>query len=268
MKTLSCLLVAMSCLIVLTPESSHAARFHNAYTSFELPPNWKCQREHTETVCTSRYSKKSKEAIIILTAKEAGPSDSYANYLAYLKGPKTILTKAGKPNQSKVLHVKERNIANHKWVDGMQLGSEVTSYYTRYLATMKDRIAILVTFSAHQAHYTKYSKDFIRAIESLRVVATKDLLANRPIMATGVSQENFGAPMGSLIPSGQDVAELPNEPSGFLGMSAFELLGLFALLLGLGLYAYYKMGMKPKKKKKTVKKKVKKKRKKKVEPPI
>ena len=45
------------------PQLSHAVRFHNAYTSFELPPNWKCQREHTETVCTSRYSKKAKAAI-------------------------------------------------------------------------------------------------------------------------------------------------------------------------------------------------------------
>jgi hypothetical protein len=267
LNTISCLTLLILSLGIATPQLAQAARFHNAYTSFELPPNWKCQREHTETVCTSRYGKKSKEAIIILTAKEAGPSDSFANYLNYLKTPKTILTKAGKPNQSKLLHVKDRNIANHKWVDGMHLGSEVTSYYTRYLATIKDRIAILVTFSAHQAHYTKYSKDFIRAIESLRVVATKDLLANRPNLATGTQSETIGAPIGQVLPPGQEIGQLPDEPSGFLGMSAFELLGLFALLLAIGLYAYYKLGAGTSKKKK-VKKKVKKKRKKRVDPPV
>jgi hypothetical protein len=50
-------------------------------------------------------------------------------------------------------------------------------------------------------------------------------------------------------------------------MSAFELLGLFALLLAIGLYAYYKLGAGTSKKKK-VKKKVKKKRKKRVDPPV
>lgn len=259
-----CAFISIVSFLALFSQAPQAARFHNAYTSFELPQNWKCQREHTETVCTSRYSKKSKEAIIILTAKEAGPSDSFASYLAYLKSPKTILTKAGKPNQSSVLHVKDRTIANHKWVDGMHLGSEVTSYYTRYLGTIKDRIAILVTFSAHQSHYTRYSKDFIRAIESLRVVATKDLLANRPNLATGTQSETIGAPIGQVMPRGQDVSQLPEEPSGFLGMGAFELLGLFAVLLALGFYAYFKLGG-PKKKK--VKKKVKKVRKKRTDRP-
>jgi hypothetical protein len=215
LNTISCLTLLILSLGIATPQLAQAARFHNAYTSFELPPNWKCQREHTETVCTSRYGKKSKEAIIILTAKEAGPSDSFANYLNYLKTPKTILTKAGKPNQSKLLHVKDRNIANHKWVDGMHLGSEVTSYYTRYLATIKDRIAILVTFSAHQAHYTKYSKDFIRAIESLRVVATKDLLANRPNLATGTQVKPSEPPSDKCCHRGKKLDNFQMNPLAF-----------------------------------------------------
>lgn len=134
------------------------------------------------------------------------------------------------------------------------MGSEVTSYYTRYLATIKDRIAILVTFSAHQAHYTKYSKDFIRAIESLRVVATKDLLANRPNLAIGSASETIGAPIGQVMPQGQDMADIPDEPSGLFGMDSSQLLGILAMLLALGLYAYFKMDNQPKKKKKRRKK--------------
>jgi hypothetical protein len=58
----------------------------------------------------------------------------------------------------------------------MQKNSEVPNYFTRYVATIKERIAILVTFSAHRDYYAKYSKDFYNAIMSLRVIASKGLL--------------------------------------------------------------------------------------------
>src|SRR5690606_2019872 len=130
----------------------------------------------TEWVCVSQFSQKSKEAIIILTAKEVGPTDTFQAYTAHLKTARTLPGPRGNPAQSKVYQVTQRQISGHPWVDGMHMGSEVTSYYTRYLATIKDRIAILVTFSAHKAHYTKYSNDFLKAIQSLRVVTSKDLL--------------------------------------------------------------------------------------------
>ena len=227
-----------------------AERFSNSYVSFELPQNWTCKREHTETVCTSRFSKKAKEAIIILTAKEAGPSDTFAIYLNHLKTPKTIAAKDGKMIPSKVLHVRERNISSHKWIDGMHQGSEVTSYYTRYLGTIKDRIAILVTFSAHKAHYTKYSKDFIRAVESLRVVADKNLLSNRPNLAIRRgSNETIGAPIPGVL-SQNAMDDLPDENTGFFGKYGSSLLGILLLLIAVGVYAYIKMDVgKPKKKK-------------------
>ncbi len=245
MLQLAWLLMGQS-LFFTSPAS--AERFHNAYVSFELPANWKCQREHTETVCTSSFDKKSKEAIIILTAKEVGPTDTFQAYLAYLQTPKTIPSSDGKSQPSKVLHVRERNISNHKWVDGMHLGSEVTSYYTRYVATIKDRIAILVTFSAHKTHYTKYSKDFIKAVDSLRVVADKNLLSDRPNLQVRGANETIGAPIGQILPQ-HSVEELPTEESGFLGRNASTLLGLLLILLAGGIYAYLKQGGQKNKKK-------------------
>src|SRR6185312_5686077 len=155
--------------------TAHAKRFRNAYVSFELPPNWNCKLEGSEWVCENEFSNKTKEAIIILTAKE-------------------------------------RMISNQMWIDGMHLGSEVGPYFTRYLATIKDKIAILVTFSAHKEQYTKYSADFIKAIESLRVVATKDSLGDRGGgvgFGPGVG-ETIGAPIGqSMSPYTSDT--LPEE---------------------------------------------------------
>lgn len=197
---------------------AEAKRFRNAYVSFELPPNWNCQLEGTDWVCVNQFQQKAKEAIIILTAKEVGPTDSLPAYRAHLQTPRSIPVKNGPPQMSKVIHVKDRQIANHPWVDGMQLGSEVGPYYTRYLATIKDKVAILITFSAHKEHFTKYSGDFLAAIDSLRVVTEKDGFggagANGSASATasGQGHESIGAPAGQTI-SLMDTEQLPPEDS-------------------------------------------------------
>jgi hypothetical protein len=235
--------VLMIALLALTGFSAHAKRFRNAYVSFELPPNWNCKLEGSEWVCENDFSGKTKEAIIILTAKEVGPTDTLAAYLAHLQTPRLIQGPRGQMTKSQVINVKERMIANQMWIDGMHLGSEVGPYFTRYLATIKDRIAILVTFSAHKEHFTKYSADFILAVESLRVVATRDSLGDRGA-GGGVGSggpETIGAPIGQGVapyPSGG----YPEEGSGGRGKSKtlMKLLGLAVLLAALGAYFYLK----------------------------
>ncbi|MCB0378196.1 MAG: hypothetical protein KDD33_06865 [Bdellovibrionales bacterium] len=169
---------------------AQAKVFRNSYVSFELPPKWDCYLENTAWVCRfaieksclgpkaasktcEAQRKKTKEAIIILTAKEVGPKDSFKGYYDHLKQPRPIVTRKGHRATSKIIHVKPVSISEHKWVDGMHLGSEIPHYYTRYLATIKGNIAVLVTFSAHKLFYSRYSSHFFRAIKSLRVTATK-----------------------------------------------------------------------------------------------
>ncbi len=223
--------------------TAHAKRFRNAYVSFELPPNWNCKLEGSEWVCENDFSQKTKEAIIILTAKEVSPTDTLPAYLAHLQMPRTLPGRGGAPTKSQVIHVKERMIANQMWIDAMHLGSEVGPYFTRYLASIKDRIAILITFSAHKEHYTKYSGDFIKAVESMRVVATKDTLGER---ASGPSRstETIGAPIGQNLPS-FDSEALPPESSSGESSSSVNFL-IIAILLGLiGTYFYMKKNKKP-----------------------
>lgn len=224
--------------------TAHAKRFRNAYVSFELPPNWNCKLEGSEWVCENDFSTKTKEAIIILTAKEVGPTDTLPAYLAHLQTPRTLPGRGGTPTKSKIIHVKERMIANQMWIDGLHEGSEVGPYFTRYLATIKDRIAILVTFSAHKQHYTKYSGDFIKAVESLRVVATKDTLNDRAGGAGGGggTPETIGAPIGQNIPT-FDSEGLPGEAGP---RSPLVTWGLFALILAaVGAILYKRMNKKP-----------------------
>jgi hypothetical protein len=229
---------AILLLVVFSP-FSRANLFRNAYVSFELPPNWNCNLEGTEWVCISQYSQRSKEAIIILTAKEVGPTDTFQAYMEHLKTPRTIPGPNGKPTTSKIYQVSQRQISNHPWIDGMHLGSEVSSYYTRYLATIKDRIAILVTFSAHKLHYTKYSNDFLKAIQSLRVVASKDLLDNRRGAVRGAG-ETLGGPVDVSPVSAIAPENFPDEDSSLLSGNTATYLGLLIIAAALGVYFYLK----------------------------
>ncbi|MCB0351818.1 MAG: hypothetical protein KDD38_11585 [Bdellovibrionales bacterium] len=198
-----------------------------------MPPNWECKLDGTEWVCISKYEKQAKEAIIILTAKEVGPTDTLTTYTSHLKSPRSLPDKTGKVTPSKVLHVKERLIAGHPWIDGMHLGSEIASYYTRYLATVKDRLAILVTFSAHKDHYTKYSSDFLKAIESIRVVAPKDILDSNPQIPMQGNNERQGLPI--RLPE-IDPSAMPPEPKG---NDLKTKLSALALLIGaIGFYLW------------------------------
>ncbi len=225
--------------------TAHAKRFRNAYVSFELPPNWNCKLEGSEWVCENDFSQKTKEAIIILTAKEVGPTDTLPGYLAQLQTPRTLPGRGGAPTKSKIIHVKERMIANQLWIDGLHEGSEVGPYFTRYLATIKERIAILVTFSAHKQHYTKYSGDFIKSVESLRVVATKDTLPSRGGAEINGPGGQIGTGTGDTIPS-YDSEGLPGEagPRGF--MAKIMTWGLIALILAcIGAFLYMRTKKKP-----------------------
>ncbi len=224
--------------------TAHAKRFRNAYVSFELPPNWNCKLEGSEWVCENDFAQKTKEAIIILTAKEVGPTDTLPMYLAHLQTPRTLPGRGGSPSKSKIIHVKERMIANQLWIDGLHEGSEVGPYFTRYLATIKDRIAILVTFSAHKQHYTKYSGDFIKAVESLRVVATKDTLGDRGNSGGSNGGDIVGPPIGGNIPTfGDDGLPAEQGPRGLL--KKLMTWGLIALILAcVGLFFYMKTSKK------------------------
>lgn len=176
-----------------------AATFRNAYVSFELPNSWKCNLEQTEWVCRSDQSKESKEAIIILTAKEVGPTDTFSLYQQHLDSQISMTMRTGGTAMSKVVYKsKNLKINDHPWLDGLHLGSEVGNYYTRYLATIKENIAILVTLSAHKNTYTKYTGDFNKAVQSLRVIASKNLLSQPNLAGIRPSTAELNAPVSNI----------------------------------------------------------------------
>ncbi|MBE8162497.1 MAG: hypothetical protein HAW63_00705 [Bdellovibrionaceae bacterium] len=193
--------------ILLFSFTAQAKIFRNSYVSFELSKKWSCKLENTSWVCTnSSKSRGVNTAIIILTAKEKGPTDSLSLYETYLGKPVTIKTTSG-PKVSKILNVSQRKINHHLWIDSLHQGSESLNFWTRYLATTHGNIAILVTFSSHKNFYTKYSNGFIKSIQSLRLV-NQGSSKFRPGELRGVN-ESLGAPVAELLSNNINI---PNEP--------------------------------------------------------
>ncbi len=157
------------CILFLSAPSAHAAKFANQFSEFELPPKWQCNLEGAEWVCQSTDEMRKKDAIIVLAAKIKGDQDSLDQYLSYLKAVKSYTSIQGKPVKSEPKYAKNINLNGHPWIDSLHLESEIPGFFTRYLATVKDDIGVLVTYSINKAKYQEYLTDFENMVRTLKV---------------------------------------------------------------------------------------------------
>lgn len=216
--------------------TAEAKTFSNAYISFNMPDLWNCTLEQTEWVCRSGRNEETKEAIIILTAKEVGPTDSFSSYTQHLNNPVSVQNRGQGGSSQIVYKAKEIRINDQPWLDGLHLGSEVPNYYTRYLATIKDqKIAILITFSSHKMFYDKYSTLFFDAVNTLKVNATSHLLEK-------IKAGPIGSSGGDLFGTGQPAAALDGAPPVPVKKNSKTNLyiGLAMILAAIGFYIIYK----------------------------
>lgn len=232
----------LSALLISTALPTQAKLFSNSYVSFELPDGWDCALEQTSWVCQHKTNAvKAKQAVIILTAKEVGPSDNLAAYKTYLNTPKATPSSSGQMITSVIRkNADEVVIDNQKWVDAIHQSSEIPNFITRYLATVKEQIAIAVTFSAHGKHYAEYSNDFMAAIRSLHVLNVKNLIGHEEMNgSTGtILAPDFNDPNDGGEGSG-------GPPASASGTNVEMILGIVIFAIAIGLY----LVMKNKKKK-------------------
>jgi hypothetical protein len=151
----------------------YARTFKNNFLEFELPTSWQCLMEGTEWVCQNSLEEKSKEAVIIFAAKQRGAKDSLGEYKKYLGDKKSYKLPGGKIQVSDLKYSRLNIINNHRWVDSLHLASEIPGYYTRYLATVKEDLAIAVTFSVVKHEYRAYKKIFDKVASTVRVFRQK-----------------------------------------------------------------------------------------------
>lgn len=149
-----------------------AKTVQNSYIRFDIPDNWHCASEQTAWVCSPANPGDAREALIVTTAKVAGPEDNLKSFSSYLSQPKTLITKS-KSTLSQPLSLNRRTIDGLNWVEAVHLSSEVPNFTTKYLATVKSRLAVLVSFSADRDNLDKYKAVFENAARSIQVDASK-----------------------------------------------------------------------------------------------
>ncbi|MBI2711779.1 MAG: hypothetical protein HYX41_02785 [Bdellovibrio sp.] len=217
------------------PGQSHAAKFANQFTEFELPPQWQCNLEGAEWVCQSTNDTKKRDAIIVLAAKLKGDQDSLDQYLTYLKAAKTFNSIQGKPVKSDPKYAKTINLNGQAWVDALHLESEIPGFYTRYLATVKQDIGVLVTYSINKGKYQTYLDDFDNMVKTLKVFRKTGGINVAPQSGNLFQNTQIPQNVGSdtVFPGAQIQGGAENKPVAAGGDNTmFLLLGAGAAVVG------------------------------------
>jgi hypothetical protein len=149
-----------------------AGSFRNGYLSFELPPAWKCNSEGVAWVCEDTSEGDQKTALIVMAAKARGSEDRLDAFEDLLSATKPLIDGNGVPTgrSSTLEFVRREAIGERTWVHSRQFESEVPSYYTDYLATVDDQIAILITFSAEREFFQTAFERFYPSIATIRTL--------------------------------------------------------------------------------------------------
>jgi hypothetical protein len=105
---------------------------------------------------------------MILTAKIPGPADGLAEYKRLLGSRAAALSR-----RSVIGPPANMQIGDTIWIDATLKGSELPTYETRYLATVKGGIAILFTFSTHQSVFSDLEGAAVLAANTLKVRCAK-----------------------------------------------------------------------------------------------
>ena len=116
-------------------------------------------------------------------------------------------------------YAKTTSINGHAWVDALHMESEIPGFFTRYLATVKQDIGVLVTYSINKTKYQDYLNDFESMVKTLKVFrkagmglnagpANSNIFANTQIPQSVSGDSVF---QGTNIEGGSDKKQKPKE---------------------------------------------------------
>src|SRR5579862_2130819 len=154
---------------LLVPFASHAMKFSNSFTEFELPAGWTCTLGETTWSCQTSDENNQGDAVMIFAAKRKSEGDTLPNIQTFLEKPRQIKNEAGQEIASKPNYVKTSSLNGQVWVDALHIDSELPGYYTRYMATIRDDIVVLITYSIEKSKYESYVPQFDTLVHSVKV---------------------------------------------------------------------------------------------------
>lgn len=123
------------------------------------------------TICVANTPDHKENVLITFASKIPGPKDNFKDYKTHLKKEQTNRSPAGKDFKSKISFLKESRIENVNWVDALHKGGEIENYFTRYLATVHNGVAVVFAVTIVEEKYKKYSLWLKKLVNSLRVLA-------------------------------------------------------------------------------------------------
>ncbi len=179
--------------VLIFSTAASAKVFKNSFIEFELSDSWGCVLAAAEWICNPTSHTESREAALVISAKVTGPEENFEAFKKGLKEPRTIQARVGTPIQSKVLQFREVLLQNQKWIEAYHFNSEIEDFYSHYLATVKQNLAVMISFNAHKAHFNKYESIYSKMISTLKLIASKQMLES-PLPVLKIEQTATQAP--------------------------------------------------------------------------
>jgi hypothetical protein len=191
-----------------------ASAIVTAYATFDHPEGWRCELSQGVWICQSTREPERKESVVLSIATMATEWDTLDHYEQYLKQTRIIQDEQGHSLTSKVTYVRKRNINGTNWVDSLQHNSELPGFWSRYVATVHNKLAILITYIVSDEQYSKMAPEFERMVSSLKPNAEFDLnIASKQGEPPLPGATKIGALQKSILSERLNVkkAATPNE---------------------------------------------------------
>lgn len=213
-----------------------AKAFKSQFVSLQLPPNWDCKQEELDWVCQPDNLSERSEAILIIVTKAMNDiDDTFEKYEEILKQPRPMRDLLGNSYKSEVRFVRPRDIKGQKWIDSLHLGSEIPGFYTRYVASIKEKVAGLVTYSIAESVYAKYAPILDQMIDSLELHFDPQAFAEAMKSGPGSILNRGGKVASRLLPNLE--GEGSKSAGGGLGLTE---IGGIILVAGAAGYYWWK----------------------------
>jgi len=230
------LIVAFACVL---SASASAKSFRSKFISMELPPNWDCQQEELDWVCQPDNPNLRNEAIVVIVTKAVNPpDDTFDKYKEYLKQTKPMRDLLGKGYTTQVKYVKDKKIRDQMWVDSLQIGPEIPGFISRYVASIKEQVAGLISYHVAESVFAKWAEILDKMIDSAEIrfdpKAFDEIVKTRN-MSLFVSPKQ--APLTAPKNQNAGLAEAPKKDEGDL---AIKIGGGVLILAAIGFIIYRK----------------------------
>lgn len=213
-----------------------AKTFKTQFIKIDLPPNWDCRQEEIDWVCQPDNLAERSEAILVVVTKSVNEvDDTLDKYEEELKKERDMRDLLGNAYKSQIKYVRRREIQKWPWVDALHLGSEIPGFYTRYVASIREKVAGLLTYSIAESVYPKYAQLMDQMIDSAEIYFDPKAFAEA-MQGSGSLLGARGRTKGRLAPG----LEKAKEPGPTEGMDMTKIFGGAIILGALGYYVYSK----------------------------